>query len=114
MFSLFNNNMKPKAFASKNANNYFANSVKLNTRPQAKPQEISGELLSLIVEHADICNEISSGIVSLRLSRAALKNAYMREIFASHIDRVCDIVVIWSDINASVVSVSSIGMTRYN
>ena len=67
--------------------------------------DINSELLSLILEHADICQNIGSGYEYLSVSRSALKSQEMRDIFRDYIHLVCGITIQWSPATASIVAV---------
>ncbi|WP_240007797.1 hypothetical protein [Pseudaquidulcibacter saccharophilus] len=90
-------------------NHLFSNKLSIDiSLPVSCPQperEINSELLSLVLEHADICRDAGAGCVALKVSRAALKQSHMRRIFGKYIDKVCNITIIWNELTASVVTV---------
>lgn len=79
--------------------------VSIPLRNRQNERGINSELLSLVLEHADICRDAGAGCVALQVSQTALKQSETRRIFRKYIDKVCNITIIWSELSASVVTV---------
>ena len=79
--------------------------VSIPLRNRQNERAINSELLSLVLEHADICRDAGAGCVALKVSQAALKQSHMRRLFGKYIDKVCNITIIWNELTASVVTV---------
>jgi hypothetical protein len=89
--------------------NLFSKKLAFNISSHAEIRQaqrgVNSELLSLVLEHADICRNAGGCCVALQVSREALKQAEMRRVFVGYIDKVCNITIIWSELTASVVTV---------
>jgi|GEM_PF-6322072 hypothetical protein len=79
--------------------------ITVHAQKRLSQRGISGHLLALVLAHADVETELGGGCVGLRVSKRLANRLDMRLKLGSNIERVTNIVVVWSEINSSIVTV---------
>lgn len=79
--------------------------LSIHAQKRVRQRGVSGHLLALVLAHADVETELGGGCVGLRVSKRLANRLDMRLSLGSNIDRITNIVVVWSEITASVVTV---------
>jgi hypothetical protein len=71
----------------------------------AQPQPPSGALINVILEYADIEQDLGGGRSLLRLSVRRMKDPVVRELLGREAKRLADVSVIWDEQEGEIVRV---------
>lgn len=87
------------------SNNFSKPKMSTHAEKRVNQRGVSGHLLALVLAHADIETPIGNGCIGLRVSRTLANRCDMRLAFGSDIDKITNIIVVWSELTSSVVTV---------
>lgn len=79
--------------------------LSVHAQKRVRQRGVSGHLLALVLAHADVETELGGGCVGLRVSKRLANRLDMRLSLGSNIAKITNIVVVWSEITASIVTV---------